>query len=457
MLSQHLSTLPQSLHRIAIAVLLAVAPGSASAAPKYIVIGLDGASLNVVEPYAAQGVIPNIAKLLAEGGRGDLKSFWPLRTPQVWTSIATGKLPGQHGLWDQVSNSYYNPPEFRTKARKLLTTGDRRSKAIWQLLDSRGLATLTVGWISSWPAESLAHGAIVAPAQALNDPRQSSIKGSFWRDAKDQVAPARLWPEVKKLIVEPQDVSQEELARLADVPPPGDPLYKLPYLERYVYTLRWSLARAKTVEAATLGLLNDVKPDLLLAYFQCSDSLLHRFWVFQKSTAEIKQRLDGHGIPSNRADELHRRFGKVVEGCYRDLDERIGRILKAARGPDTTVLIVSDHGFGNAPVPHRMKDEPYGGNHRDYGIIIAAGPNIAKGSHIDGSSVLDLTPSLLYGFGMPAGADMRGGAIKQLFDEGELAKHPPEKIPSYEAKPQTDVPYAEGYPERKHPPAAVDE
>src|SRR5690606_39019353 len=110
--------------------------------------------------------------------------------------------------------------------------------------------------------------------------------------------------------------------------PTGSPLYNLPYLERYVYGLRWSLARAKSVEALTVGLLGDAKPDVVLSYFQCPDSLLHRFWVFHKSPEFIEERLKTHGLPYQHAAELHKRFGRVVDACYRDVDQRVGRILE---------------------------------------------------------------------------------------------------------------------------------
>jgi hypothetical protein len=339
--------------------------------PRVVVIGLDGASLNLVEAYVTAGVTPNLGALITQGASGELASYWPLRTPQVWTSIVTGKLPGQHGLWDHVSNSAYNPPPFRSQLKKQLTSKERRSRALWEILSERGLHTLSVGWISSWPAERLDRAVIAAPAMLGDDPRQSSIKGSFWRDAPGQIEPSALWPVLRGAITEPQEITTQELARFADVPPRGHLLYALPFLERYVYTLRWSLARAKTVEAATLALLSRQTPDVLLTYFQCSDSLLHRFWIFQKSVEDIRARLDGHAIPSALAPELKQRFGGVVEACYRDIDERVGRILSAARGPDTMVLIVSDHGFGEAPVPHPSRDEPYGGNHRDNGLLIA--------------------------------------------------------------------------------------
>lgn len=437
--------------------LLAQSPAPRTAlAPKVVVIGLDGVSLNILEPFIAEGVAPNLGRLLQEGARGDLASYWPLRTPQVWTSVVTGKLPGQHGLWDHVSNSYYNPPPFRTTSKTFLTTAERKSKALWQILSEKGLRTLSVGWISSWPAEAFPGATIVAPAQLHNDKRSTSIKGSFWRSAEGQVAPAELWSTVRDVIVEPQDVDEATLARFADLPPPKSPIYELPFLSRYVYTLRWSLARATSVEKITLALAERRPSDVAMAYFQCSDSLLHRFWIFQESEAAIRERLDQHGIPSAHAAELKKRFGNVVRACYRDLDERVGRLLTALRGPDTLVLVVSDHGFGEAPVPHPSKQEPYGGNHRDDGIIIAAGPGIAAGSRVQGASVLDVTPTILHVLGLPVADDMRGRALISLFASGPLGKKPMQKIPTYEAKPQTEVPFAEGWPPRKERPLAID-
>ena len=82
------------------------APSPAGPKPaKVLIIGVDGVSLNLLEPYAKAGVVPNMARLLEEGARGDLSSIWPLRTPQVWTSAVTGKYPGQHGIWDHLSNT----------------------------------------------------------------------------------------------------------------------------------------------------------------------------------------------------------------------------------------------------------------------------------------------------------------------------------------------------------------
>jgi predicted AlkP superfamily phosphohydrolase/phosphomutase len=415
---------------------------------KVVLIGIDGVSLNLLEPFAGEGVAPNLGRLMKEGTRGHLASIWPLRTPQVWTSAVTGKLPGQHGIWDHLSNTYFNPPEVRTKEKHRVTSEDRRSKALWSLLDEAGLRTLTVGWMASWPAEKLEHGVLVAPVELMGDPRQTTIKGSFFRDASRLVTPERLWPRVRTLIVEPKDIEAAELAAFADIPPEGHPLYALPRLERYVYTFEWSLARARSVEAITLGLLDEAKPEVVLSYFQCPDSLLHRFWIFSEPVEEIVERLETHGIPSDRAAELKKRFGGVVEACYRDVDARVGRLLDATRGADTVVMVVSDHGFGRPAKPHKLAGEPYAGDHLDEGVILAAGPGIKKDAWIDGASILDVTPTLLAILGRPVAEDMRGRVLGALFDVTPPAA---ERIPTYETKPQLDAPHASGWPERKVP------
>ena len=413
---------------------------------KVVVIGIDGVSLNLLEPFAAKGAVPNLAGLMKDGARGHLDSIWPLRTPQVWTSVVTGKLPGQHGIWDHKSNTYFYPPELRTKEEKVVTSADRRSKALWNILDEKGVRTLTVGWVASWPAEPLKHGVMAAPIELFDDPRQTTIKGSFWRGEKAQVTPDAKWPAVRKRIVEPGDLAKKELAAFADLPAKGSPVWELPYLERYAYGIEWSLARAKSVEAITTALATSERPEVVMAYFQCPDSLLHRFWIFQKPVEEIRARLEGHGIDASRAEELKARFGGVVEACYRDVDARVGRILEAVRGPDTRVLVVSDHGFGNAKVPHQLKSEPYSGDHLDEGVILAAGPGIAAGSVIEGASVLDVTPTVLQALGLPVGGDMRGKVL------GAIAPGKAKTIPSYEKTPQTEVPHAGGWPARTIPP-----
>ena len=433
--------------------LLLFATSSALAAPpdkaKVLIIGIDGVSLNLLEPFIDQGVTPHLGQLAKQGARGDLSSIWPLRTPQVWTSVVTGKLPGQHGIWDHLSNTYFNPPEVRTQKKMRVTSAQRRSKALWTLLGEHNVRTLTVGWMASWPAESVPKGVMVAPTELMGDKRQTTIKGSFYRGASRMVSPARWEKEVERWIVDPGDVRDEELQTFADIPPDDSALYALPYLKRYVYGLKWSLARARSVERITTELFQKTQPEVVLSYFQCPDSLLHRFWIFHRSPEDIRIRLRTHGLPTEGAGELHRRFGRVVEACYRDVDQRVGKLLKTMSGPETLVLVVSDHGFGPAPVPHKMKGEPYSGDHLEEGVILARGPGIMSNSRIEGASVLDITPTVLHQMGFEVGDDMRGKVLQQWFDR---TKRPIQRRATYEKSPQLEAPYAEGWPPRRGPP-----
>ena len=163
-----------------ISILVGLSSASSQAKPaKVVVIGVDGVSLNLLEPFAKAGVTPNMKRMLDQGVRGDLASIWPLRTPQVWTTAVTGKYPGQHGIWDHLSNTYFNPPPFRTKEKIRITTKDRRSKALWNILSEKNISTASVGWMATWPAEDVPSTVMVSPIELKGDKRQTTIKGKF--------------------------------------------------------------------------------------------------------------------------------------------------------------------------------------------------------------------------------------------------------------------------------------
>jgi arylsulfatase A-like enzyme len=200
------------------------------------------------------------------------------------------------------------------------------------------------------------------------------------------------------------------------------------------------------VEAVTLGLAEIEKPQVVLAYFQCTDSLLHRFWIFSKSEEEIAKRLAQFDMPTDRVPELKRRFGNVVQACYRDVDARVGRILQRLKGPDTLVLAVSDHGFGDGPDKHPFKREPYGGIHWSTGAAIAVAPGMQASGRLKKASVLDIAPTILYYLGLPVAGDMRGEVIDELFPAGKLRERPVTLTESYETEPQLEVLRPEGHP-----------
>ena len=63
------------------------------------VVGIDGATYEIIRPMIEQGELPHIARVLREGVSGDLESEVPPMTPPAWTSMFTGLNPGKHGVF----------------------------------------------------------------------------------------------------------------------------------------------------------------------------------------------------------------------------------------------------------------------------------------------------------------------------------------------------------------------
>ncbi|MCP5111713.1 MAG: hypothetical protein GY953_12845, partial [bacterium] len=54
--------------------------------------------MSYVLPAIAEGKLPNFARLIEGGTSGALRTLHPTESLSVWTTVATGKLPRQHGL-----------------------------------------------------------------------------------------------------------------------------------------------------------------------------------------------------------------------------------------------------------------------------------------------------------------------------------------------------------------------
>ena len=128
-----------------------------------------------------------------------------------------------------------------------------------------------------------------------------------------------------------------------------------------------------------------------------------------------------------------------MAGGYILHDMILGGILEEA-GPETTVLLVSDHGFHIDHLrPKSVPVEPAGPavQHRHYGIFAMTGPGIRRDERIYGASLLDVVPTVLTLFGLPPGADMDGKVLMDAFET------PPRKILQRLGAPVLRVSYAE--------------
>ena len=129
-------------------------------------------------------------------------------------------------------------------------------------------------------------------------------------------------------------------------------------------------------------------------------------------------------------------FQDVIPNFYAFEDRNLGRLIEKA-GPDTYILVVSDHGHharGHTDAPK--------------GIFLLKGPGVREGQRLETVHIADLTPLLLYLLDLPVAEDMDGRVPLELFTKKHRKDHPLSTIPSYEgadtiAAPETDQAFRE--------------
>ncbi len=388
-----------------------------------VLVGVDGMTFDLVDPLVAQGKLPTLAGMLAGGARAELVSERPMRSPALWTTVATGQPRSVHGIYDFVTGSRYWPQAQPEGPPKLVTSGMRRAPALWQLAAQGDHSSLVVGWLNTWPAEAI-HGVMIAPYVALGDPQQTSIKGRVYPDAGRQTHPADAFARLRQLVMASEAVPASLIARIVEEPPPHSPLFSdVPHLRRYLYTVRWSLASGLTNAALVTHELERRRFDLVMTYFDGADTLGHRFWLFSESLPRIREGLAQAGVDPRHAEEMKARFGRAVEGYYEVVDGWL-RELKAAAGPEATLVVVSDHGWGSARGGRRDANVPFDGEHRLDGVFIAQGPHVKPG-RVGALTLYDVAPTILYLLGSGVPAELKGKVALDLVTPSFAASHPP--------------------------------
>src|SRR5581483_3064097 len=185
-----------------------------------------------------------------------------------------------------------------------------------------------------------------------------------------------------------------------------------------------TLAECLTIPAAAVWLLNHQPWDFFAVYFESIDHFCHSFMRYHPP----RQPWIGE-----REFEL---YHNVVSVAYQVHDEMLGTLLNKA-DDNTTVILVSDHGFHSDHLrPAAIPDIPAGPavEHGEFGVLALSGPGIKQNQVLHGASVLDLAPTMLTLYGLPAGEDMDGKVLSQAFDETPKIAF----IPSWEEVPGPD-------------------
>ena len=98
-----------------------------------LLVGLDAACWEYLDPLLKSGRLPAIQKLIDTGYRGTLTSTMPPWTPTAWSSLVTAKNPGKHGIFDM----FWRRPGSYDFA--LTNATIRRGTPFWAYLNDAGV------------------------------------------------------------------------------------------------------------------------------------------------------------------------------------------------------------------------------------------------------------------------------------------------------------------------------
>jgi predicted AlkP superfamily phosphohydrolase/phosphomutase len=385
--------------------------------PRVTLLSLDGASLEHVWPRAVEGRLPNFSRVLDGGAVINLAATRPTQPDPIWAAVATGKHPASTGV--RSAARYYALGDTRgidllpdhCLSHALVRLGFVRDEALgsadwdarplWSILSAEGLTSGIVRWPLTHPAPPIA-GFVVS--DRLHQAAASI--GEFERAAY----PRDALRTVQAMGADPHDNSGEE---------PGEGAFEAGRPEANAYERDRYYARVGR------ALNFERNPRLFALRYTGLDTVGHHYLRYVQP-----------GATRRISEEDRRRYAAIVDRYYAFIDAELGIALNALRDGDL-LLVVS--GFGMQPlnaakqlVGRVLGDPDLSGTHERApdGFLIAYGSDVQPGRPQRGA-IVDVTPTILYFFGLPVARDMDGYARSDLFTRDFTAERPVTFIPSY--------------------------
>lgn len=386
--------------------------------PHLLLIGADGATFEALLPLSEQGLLPFLARPLAEGARARLRPLAPDRPPATWSTVATGKLPYRHLV---LARDLYAVPALGPDAhlallpraagfrvwggperRRRPTDGaDRQALALWEVLGRLGYPTGVLGWPAAVPARA---------------PVAFAFSERYFEGEPDdaQASPAELVERGLLFRVGPSEVPRDLLASLG-------------------------VADGAAPRELTVPLAGDLWRTGLTAFLVDQGSGIHSLFLRLPGLAAVSARGYG-GFESvqfgRRSGAEARAAAAAVAGYYRFLDAQLAGLWESWPPPKALAL-VSTHGYEGPPTWRRLLAPLLGpalggsaGRDAD-GVFVLWADGTRPGA-LDRAELADVMPTLLYALGLPLPRDLDGRVLTASFTSAFLARHPLTFVPSYE-------------------------
>ncbi len=402
--------------------------------PRVLLIGIDGLDWKITGRLIAAGEMPNLAALGDRGFAAPLKTFRPTLSPLIWNSIASGVKPERHGVEGFAANRISGVDASFVKLvphaglgpvlaglqkaglARLVPIGSDMCHVprIWDVAGAAGRRVATVNWWATWPADPVNGWLVTDRFYYFRDLGMGKERVA---DEFGTVFPADALQEFSLLRVSPGALTHDQIRRFLDLNDDEiDALGRGPYRFQLVDSeFPFLLSMDETYRRIGLRILGDPKPpDLAAFYFRGVDILSHAALCYSELS----------GDTSGQPEEMRRKYGAAVRRYYAYTDELVGELIEAA-GPETTVLLVSDHGF------EKQENGVCGHDDAPPGVIFGGGGLIRQGGDAKGATVYDVAPTVLYLAGAPVADDLPGQVLSGIVQPDHWTMLPPREIPTF--------------------------
>ncbi len=264
---------------------------------KVLVIGLDGATFDIIGPLLEEGKLPNLARMSAEGVHSKLYSTILPLSPPAWTSFYTGKNPGKHGIYDfsiRKNGSYASRPTVSL---------DRKAQGLGDIIGQSGGRSIVINVPLTYPPRPL-NGIMITGFPT---------------------------PTERKDFTHPHELLAQLTERFGEIKIHKPKILYRKGREQEITDETLQITKQQT--AITKHLLQSVDWRFALSVFDAPDIIGHYFWAYLDSNhPKYDAKLAGP-------------VKQMVEDIHVQLDHTIGELIEGTSA-ETLKFVISDHGFG---------------------------------------------------------------------------------------------------------------
>ncbi len=265
---------------------------------KVIVVGLDGATFDLIRPWAAQGYLPVLRRIMDEGAHGELRSTTPPMTAPAWTSFATGCNPGKHRLYDWIARE---PDSYRFTP---VTALDGTAPTIYGMLSEQGRRVVALNIPMTYPPVPV-NGVMVSGMPTPSTDVTFTYPSQTYQEILDAVGDYILYPD------------------------PGEA-----YSDSGIDSFLDRLHRSADLRMQTFAYLRQREnPDFAMMVFNGTDTVSHAMWKFMDPAHPLHD------------PQKAQKYGNAIRDYYVHVDGLLAGLVESL-DEQTTLVIMSDHGFG---------------------------------------------------------------------------------------------------------------